>query len=154
MKSTVIFFDMLTFRDIKDALLHLAFPHTCAGCGTDLTDVDHQLCIRCLDELPATNFHHYSNNPVEKIFWGRVPVTHATALYYFTSPSLVQHLMHQLKYRGNKELGLYLGRLMGHTLQQSNRFLHVDALVPLPLSPEKERKRGYNQSALLCQGIA
>jgi ComF family protein len=62
--------------------------------------------------------------------------------------------MHQLKYRGNKEVGLYLGRLMGFALNDSNRFRYVDALVPLPLFPSKERKRGYNQAAVLCEGIA
>ncbi len=62
--------------------------------------------------------------------------------------------MHQFKYRGNKELGLYLGRLMGEGLAASNRFSDVDALVPLPLFPEKEHKRGFNQAAVLCTGIA
>jgi ComF family protein len=62
--------------------------------------------------------------------------------------------MHQLKYRGNKEMGIYLGRLMGHALAETNRFRAVDALVPLPLHPSKEKKRGYNQATVLCQGIA
>lgn len=66
----------------------------------------------------------------------------------------MQHLMHQLKYRGNKELGLYFGRLMGHALVKTNRFRFVDALVPLPLFPSKEKKRGYNQATVLCEGIA
>lgn len=88
------------------------------------------------------------------MFWGRLAVTHATAQYYFTKESLMQHLMHQLKYRGNKELGLYLGRLMGHALAATNRFSQIDALVPLPLFPSKEKKRGYNQAEILCNGIA
>jgi ComF family protein len=67
---------------------------------------------------------------------------------------MMQHLMHQLKYRGNKELGIYLGRLMGHALNESNRFRFVDALIPLPLFPLKEKKRGYNQATVLCEGIA
>ena len=66
----------------------------------------------------------------------------------------MQHLMHQLKYRGNKELGIYLGQLMGHSLFACNRFRSVDALVPLPLFPAKERKRGYNQATILCEGMA
>lgn len=62
--------------------------------------------------------------------------------------------MHQLKYKGNREMGLYLGRLMGYALAETNRFCAVDALVPLPLHPSKEKKRGYNQATVLCQGIA
>lgn len=96
----------------------------------------------------------HANNPVEKIFWGRLPVTHATAQYYFTQGSLIQHLLHQFKYRRNQDLGLYLGRMMGYQLAATNRFAYTDALVPLPLFPSRERKRGFNQAAVLCNGIA
>lgn len=130
------------------------FPHVCEGCGTDIIQPDHFLCIRCHANLPKTEFHLYPNNPIEKIFWGRVPITYATAQYYFTKNSMMQTLMHGLKYKGNKELGIYLGRLMGHAFENSNRFRYIDALIPLPLFPSKEKKRGYNQATILCEGIA
>jgi ComF family protein len=145
---------MLLLNTIKESLLHFLFPHVCETCGTDVLEPDHFLCLRCLAALPKTEFHLYPNNPVEKIYWGRLPLTSATAQYYFTKGSMMQHLMHQLKYRGNRELGLYLGKLMGYALEASNRFRYVDALVPLPLFPTKERARGYNQATVLCEGIA
>ncbi|HZH95803.1 MAG TPA: ComF family protein [Flavisolibacter sp.] len=140
--------------DIKEALLHLAFPHICEGCGTDIIQQDHQLCLYCLSSMPQTEFHLHPNNQIEKIFWGRVPLMHATAQYYYTKESMMQRLMHSFKYRGNKELGLYLGRLMGQSLLTSKRFEAVDVLVPLPLFISKERRRGYNQATILCNGIA
>ncbi len=36
----------------------------------------------------------------------------------------------------------------------SNRFNKADGLIPVPLHPHKEKKRGYNQATLLCRGIA
>jgi ComF family protein len=104
--------------------------------------------------LPLTNFHFHANNPVEKHFWGRLPVTGATSLCHFTTGSLIQHLLHQLKYKGNKDAGYFLGRMMGKALNESGRFSNIDALVPLPLYTARQRKRGYNQSAVLCNGIA
>lgn len=145
---------MRLLKDIKESLLHLAFPHVCEGCGSDLVELNNELCLKCLSSLPETNFHLHQNNPIEKIFWGRLPVTQATAQYYFTKESLMQHLMHQLKYKGNKELGHFLGRLMGNAIATSGRFLSVEALVPLPLFPSRERKRGFNQATILCNGIA
>jgi ComF family protein len=62
--------------------------------------------------------------------------------------------MHQFKYKGNKEVGIYLGRLMGLAMAESNRFSTVDASIPLPLHKSKEHKRGYNQAALLCEGLS
>lgn len=145
---------MQLLHDIKAALLHLAFPHVCAGCGSDALEQEHALCLYCLNALPLTRFHLHPDNPVEKAFWGRLPICSATAQYYFTRGSLIQRLMHRLKYRGDQALGLYLGQLMGLQLAQSDRFRQADALLPLPLAPARERKRGYNQAALLCQGIA
>jgi ComF family protein len=145
---------MQLFKEIKESLLHLVFPHICEGCGSDLLDRNNLLCLRCLTSLPETNFHFYSNNPIEKIFWGRIPVTHATAQYYFTKESMIQHLMHQFKYRGNREVGLYLGQLMGAAFAGTNRFSFIDALIPLPLFKSKEHKRGFNQATVLCEGIS
>ena len=145
---------MISLNEIKDSILHIVFPHVCDGCGSDLLNVESRLCIRCLASLPETNFEIHPNNLVEKDFWGRLPIISASAHLYFTKESLVQHLMHQLKYRGNKELGLQMGRIMGKALKFSNRFNGIDALIPLPLFPSKEKRRGYNQAKVLCDGIA
>lgn len=145
---------MRLLTDIKESLLHLAFPHVCAGCGTDVLDSEHPVCLRCLEALPQTHFQQYTNNPVEKTFWGRLPLVAATAQYYFTKESLMQRLMHQFKYRSNKAVGFYLGGLVGAGIMQTARFATVDALVPLPLFAAKERARGFNQATVLCEGIA
>ena len=133
---------------------HLLFPHTCAGCGTDNLSRQLPLCIQCINRLPLTNFNLHANNPVEKCFWGRMPLAAATALCHFTAGSLIQHLLHQLKYRGNKEAGEFLGGMMGQSLKTAARFRDIDMLVPLPLFAARQKKRGYNQSAVLCKGIA
>ena len=144
---------MFGIKEIKESFLHLLFPHVCTGCGSDLLDRHSQLCLRCLETIPETHFELYPHNPVEKIFWGRLPVITASAQFYFTKESLMQHLMHQFKYKQNKELGLQLGRIMGFQLLRSERF-YADALIPLPLFPGKERKRGYNQATVLCEGMS
>jgi len=145
---------MIHLKDIKESLLQIVFPHICDGCGSDLLSLESQLCLHCLAALPETNFEKHPGNPVEKMFFGRLSLVHATAQFYFTKESLIQKLMHQFKYKSNKDLGLQLGRLMGIALKESRRYDDVDALVPLPLFPSKEKKRGYNQSTVLCEGIA
>jgi ComF family protein len=144
---------MIGLKEIKDSVLHLLFPHVCSGCGTDILNEGTMLCMRCIDAMPETNFELHENNPVERIFWGRLPLIAATAQFYFNKESLMQHLMHQFKYKGDKDLGYQLGRLMGEQLKRSGRF-PVDAIVPLPLFPAKERKRGYNQATVLSEGLA
>jgi ComF family protein len=144
---------MINLKEIKESVLHLLFPHICAGCGSDILGEDSVLCMRCIGALPETNFEQHADNPVEKIFWGRLGLKGASAQYYFTKESLMQHLMHQFKYKGNRELGLQLGRMMGDQLKKAGRF-DADALLPLPLFPAKEKRRGYNQATVLCEGMA
>lgn len=141
------------FSNIQNSLSHLLFPHNCLGCATDILNQKDLLCAKCNTQLPATNFATASNNPIEKIFYGRLNIQQATASYYYTKDSLIQHLLVQLKYKGNKEVGTYFGKLLGMHLSQSNRFSNVDAIVALPLNPKKEFKRGYNQAMAICQGI-
>ena len=145
---------MIGIKEIKESILHVVFPHVCDGCGSDLLNIESRLCIRCVASLPETNFEQHAGNPVEKLFWGRMQIINAAAHFYFTKESLMQHLMHQFKYKSNKELGLQLGRMMGNDLMFSGRFNDIDALIPLPLFPSKEKKRGYNQATVLCDGIA
>lgn len=145
---------MINTHKLFNDFLHLLYPHNCAGCGSDLLGNDQQICMHCYTNLPETNFAAHANNPIEKIFYGRLPIAHATAGYYFQKESVLQRLVHQLKYKGNKEVGWQLGKWLGLQLQNSNRFGDIEALVPLPLFPDKEKRRGYNQSTILCEGMA
>ncbi|MEP6595123.1 MAG: phosphoribosyltransferase family protein [Ginsengibacter sp.] len=74
--------------------------------------------------------------------------------FYFSKGTIIQHLIHEFKYKGNKDVGIYLGALMGSSYMSNNRFPKIDALVPLPLYADKEHKRGYNQAAILCKGMS
>lgn len=145
---------MPNLKTILSDTLHLFYPHVCTGCGSDLLEQDALLCLKCIINLPQTNFACYAGNPIEKIFVGRIALVAAHSEFYFSKESIVQQLIHQLKYKGNKEIGIYLGEMMGKTLLASNRFNEVDFLIPLPLYPDKERKRGYNQAAIICEGIS
>ncbi len=145
---------MQTTKSIINSFSHLFFPHTCVGCGNDLVGQDQLLCLHCLHDLPFTNFHLFANNPVEKIFWGRINIASAASLLYFTKNSALQNAMHQFKYKAKKEIGFYFGRMMGKSLMESDRFKNIDAIIPLPLFKSKEKNRGYNQSAILCEGIS
>lgn len=145
---------MKTFQKLLHSALHLFYPHTCTGCGSDLLPHHELLCATCIAQLPHTGFAALPGNLIEQIFTGRLPLRTAYAQLYFTKDGLVQHLIHQLKYKGNIDMGLYLGRIMGQTILDAPRFQPIDRLVPLPMYAAKERQRGYNQATVLCQGMA
>ena len=131
----------------------LFWPNVCACCSTGLTRGEQYICCHCLYELPATHFYKDDDNPVAQIFWGRATIEHATAGYFFRKGNNIQKLVHQVKYRGQKEMGTVLGREMGRTLRKSS-FADIDIIAPVPLHPQKLRKRGYNQSEWIARGVA
>lgn len=135
-------------------LLHLFFPHYCEGCGNDVSGETQLLCLQCLAKFPETKFFEAPGNPVEKTFYGRLQVESAGAAYYFTKDSVVQHLVTQLKYHGNKEIGAYLGKLTALQMQKTDRFNGIDYIIPLPLNDKKLQQRGYNQAAIIAEGIS
>lgn len=135
---------------------NLLFPDLCAACGQQLFHGEKQICTTCLYDLPYTDFHLYPDNPVARLFWGRINCHSAMAMLYFRKTSKVQQLIHQLKYRSQPELGVRLGEILGEKLLEG--FTAADALpdliIPVPLHPAKKRSRGYNQSQKIAEGIS
>ena len=143
-----------TIHKIFSSVSQLFYPHVCRGCGTDLIEPYQSLCLHCIAHLPYTHFANQSVNPVEKTFWGRINVVSAMSLLYFTPQSMVQQLVHQVKYKGQQKLAHHLGEMMGKEILLSNRFGNIDHIIPLPLFRSREKQRGYNQAALLARGIS
>jgi len=110
--------------------------------------------LHCLHHIPRTNFHLDPDNPVARLFYGKVNIERATSYFYFSKGSKYQTLLHDLKYKGMKELGEEIGKHFAIDLQQSPEFRSVDIICPVPLHPSKEKKRGYNQSWWIASGIA
>jgi ComF family protein len=135
-------------------LEELLFPRLCVTCGDKLFEQEEWICLNCLHHLPRTNYHLQKNNPVAQIFYGRVPIELATSFFAFKKGSIYQSLLHNLKYKGMKELGAEMGQLFGIDLIQSPEFSAIDLICPVPLHPSKEKKRGYNQSWWIAMGMA
>lgn len=139
---------------ILNNLLSLFYPRLCVGCGDALQQNEPFLCLHCMMHLPETNFHKEAENPLTNIFAGRVRVREVASLLYYKKGTSVQHILHALKYKGQKELGAYLGEYYGKLLIEEPRFQDIDYIMPIPLHPKKQRKRGYNQSEWIAKGLS
>lgn len=140
--------------DVWQNILQVLFPSTCACCGQVLVRGERQACFSCLANLAETRYSTMPDNAVERQLMGRVRLEAATALYHFRKGNTVQSMVHAMKFHSNTELCLMMGRQMGLDLLHSGRFDSVDVIVPVPLHWWRRLRRGYNQSELLCQGIA
>jgi len=121
---------------------NLIFPKTCFACHTALLKYEKIICTSCQFYLPKTNFHLESNNNLNKVFWGRVDVKKAASFYYFNKGGKVQNLLHELKYKGAKEVGERIGELYGLELLNTDFLKGIDLIIPVPLHVKKLKKRG------------
>jgi len=137
-----------------DDLISLFYPRICAGCTTPLVKGEEVLCLNCLADLPRTNYHLVKDNPVYQLFIGRANLSLATSFCRFDKGGRLQRLLHELKYKGNCAVGVKMGTLFGYELIQNSLFQTIDAIVPVPLHPKKEKKRGFNQSVEICKGLS
>ena len=146
-------FQLSNFRPYND-LINIFFPPVCISCGEVLNHHDKFLCLKCQVHLPRTNFHLDSKNKVAQTFWGRVQIEKASSYFYFEKGSDYQRLLHDLKYRGNYELGVYLAKNYAEEIIRSGFFKSIDCIVPVPLHRKKLKKRGYNQCLAIAEGIS
>lgn len=133
----------------------LLFPRCCVVCGSPLSRGEECLCTCCNINLPRTGFHLRKDNPVECLFWGRIPgLKRASSFLFYRKGSDFRRILHMLKYGGYKELGEVMGRYMSAELSSGEFFDGVDMIIPVPLHRKKQKFRGYNQSEWIARGIA
>lgn len=136
------------------AFFDLLFPRCCVVCGCVLSANEKYLCIKCLTHLPKTNDYLKVGNNTEKRFWGKFQLERAAAYFYYEKGSDFDKILYELKYHGCKEIGATMGRYLATEMLLSGFFDGIDLIIPVPLHPDKEKKRGYNQSAWIAKGVS
>ncbi|WP_339915952.1 ComF family protein [Yeosuana marina] len=136
------------------SIVNVFFPKVCYACHDLLGDNEQDICTHCRNSLPVTDFHFNDDDTVLKVFYGRVKVINATALLRFEKKGIVQQLIHSLKYKGQEQIGVFLGDWLGGELKTVKAYEDIDLVIPVPLHTKKLKKRGYNQVAKFAQHIA
>ena len=140
--------------NILNNILSSFFPAICLSCSDTLKHQEQHICTKCLHNLPFTEFHKHAENPVKQTFYGRVHIENATALLHYKKNSIVQQLIHQLKYKNRQEIGTLLGNMLGEQLKKEVSFSKIDYIIPVPLHKKRLQKRGYNQVATFGKQLA
>jgi len=134
--------------------LSLIYPKICQVCGKSLFRNEHILCMKCKHHLPLARFGNDHKNPVAQVFWGRVPTVMVTTAFLYNKGNAVQQLVHNFKYRGMRDIGIFLGEELGRVIIENPLHHDITHIIPVPLHPKKHKKRGFNQSEIIARGIA
>lgn len=126
-------------------MLNLLFPKVCVGCKELLVKGEELLCGHCIHSLPMAAYHKTGSEKLKDRFYGRFLVENATALVQFQKRGLTQELLHNLKYRGRKEISSFFGKWLGAELIEIESYKNIEMIIPVPLHKQKLKKRGFNQ---------
>ncbi len=135
-------------------LIELFYPDLCHICDKDRPAEGQLCCINCLSELQATDYNFIHDNPFMQHFYGRVPARYGACIYHFSKEGTVRKLLHAIKYKSRLDIAIQEGRQLGTFLMKSRQWQDIDYIIPVPLHPKKLRIRGYNQCALLAEGVS
>lgn len=138
-------------RIITDTL----FPRFCLACHKRLLLNESYICTSCLFSLPFTQLRGEKGNIIERLTCDDVVCTErANSLFFYQSHSKYCQIFFHFKYYNHPDVAIEMGRMMANELQNTDFFNNIDCLVPVPLSPQRFKKRGYNQSERLARGIS
>lgn len=132
------------------AFLQLLYPKCCFACDQVLIRSENWICTRCRFELPSPGLFLEQPNWISHKLDGLIEYERIHAFFMFSEGGKVQHLLHQIKYKGQQRLGEYVGACVGRSFSVAD----YDILIPMPLHPSRLKERGYNQAACVAKGIA
>ncbi len=131
----------------------LLFPRCCLISNAPLARGERYVSVAAGQALPRFD----QQRPPEAIrqqLYTFAPVQHALAYYKFARHGGVQQLLHHLKYKNCPEVGELAGMWFAHAIVDAGLKEAFDAIVPVPLHPSKQRRRGYNQCDYVAKGMA
>lgn len=137
-----------------ESILEFIFPRQCHICGVTLGDTERYICATCLSRMPRTLFHRQPDNAMEQRFMGQFPYRQATGHFFYSRGSELAVLMHDLKYHRFPGLARYLGEVVATELLPTGFLSDIDVVVPVPMHPLKQARRGYNQTIEIARGIS
>lgn len=136
-------------------ILDWVFPPECAACGKP----GYRLCINCQDQINfITDWNQIltSGSRVESVYLkGRsrfVPDLCVDSRHLAIYEGVLRKCVHAIKYDENRGLAELLSQRLVSLIREAG--WAVDLVIPVPLSDQRFRERGYNQSALIAKPLA
>lgn len=148
----------ITMRQIFSIIHHftdMITPRPCAVCERRMATTECTICTRCNMRLPRTGHEtDMTGNEMARMFWARMAVERAAAMWLYQPHSEVSAVIYRLKYGNRPEQGRQMGIAAARELKAAGFFDGIDLIVPVPLAKAKMLQRGYNQSEEIARGVA
>ena len=142
---------------VSNSLKNFLIPLHCYSCRDLLNLSEEFFCIRCFyDIFNQDEKFGFNNKELILKISPFADIDTCISFCNYSNKSKLKVLIYDLKYKGQKWIGIYFGNKFGMICNKinSNFFKTIDYIIPVPLSREKEKKRLYNQAKVFAEGIS
>ena len=126
-------------------MINLLFPKVCNACKSLLLKEEILICTKCRHSLSVISNLNFGEQLIKQLFFGKIVIENASVLLKFEKKGISQELLHNMKYRGKKNLSSFFGKWLGDELKEKLSYKDIDLVIPVPLDKKRLKKRGYNQ---------
>lgn len=145
----------MNFTTPIKGLLDLIYPVMCPGCDRYNKPPENLFCVYCEYKAPySRTIENPSDNELTQKFSEMFQLVNGIALFTMDVESEIEQLIRQIKYHGRQAIGVESGQVLGKWIKKHDLFTDIDLLLPVPLHKKKYRKRTFNQSERICEGMA
>lgn len=145
----------MTLHSIIQSLADLVAPPLCVCCGRRLSGGERVLCAACNIGMPRRrDLLSPADNSTVRLLWGRADIERGAAWADYVPATALARAIYAMKYGGRRDIARVLGQMAAVEMSASGMFDGIDAVVPLPLHPARQRQRGYNQSLEIGAAVA
>lgn len=144
----------------KEFLLGILYPARCPVCDGVLPPGNH-IHEKCLNKLIRVTGPVCAKcgKPVEEgdplcDDCKRIPHEFDRGRAAFIYDNTMRQCMSALKYHGRREYGRTLGLMLYERFASTIQKLKPDGIIPVPVHPDRLKKRGYNQAELIAEEVA
>jgi ComF family protein len=126
--------------NISQWLLNLFLQSSCPLCQRPAGELFCRYCEQQLQSYQIADYQEFWHGELPMFTWGNYQGT-------------VKQAIAALKYQNHPELARPLGAWLGMAWRQNPPIKGRCTIVPIPMHPDKQKQRGFNQAELLAQGF-
>ena len=141
-------------------LVELLFPRRCPVCDKPVDKLGRYICQKCQNTLRYVQSPYCMKcgkslkDEMKEYCGDCLGSSHfferGRALYEYDS---IKEAIYRFKYERRREYADFFGKELARQFGTQIKEWKADAIVPVPLHAEREKKRGYNQAALLAKEL-
>lgn len=150
-------------KKVYRLLLDSIYPRRCTFCDSILGMKEQYLCKKCRNIIPSPVIEPRCKKCGKPLFYkekeycydcDKTIQSYESGIGIFLYQGVMKEAVMRFKFKGRKEYGVFLGKLMVFYAGDFIKNIHPEIIIPVPIHRKKQSVRGYNQAEVLAKIVS